>query len=80
MKLTAIYPHTMLPVRSGVYQTQNVDPEDLLTIGGWGFSYFDATDRIWGCTYTTPSDAFRAPDYEFAYQTKQWRGLSDPQS
>ncbi len=75
MKLTPTFPHDVLPVRSGVYRTRSVDPEDGKPIGPWGYSWFDATDRIWGCAEHGPIMAAQNPEYEFAYQTKIWRGL-----
>lgn len=75
-KQTPIFPPSVLPVRSGVYATQNIDPEDGLPKDGWAYSWFDLTDCVWGCSAPTPEEAFANPDYEFAWQTKQWRGLT----
>lgn len=76
MKLTPIFHHTVLPVRSGAYKTLAVDPDSGEPIAGeWGYSWFDATDRIWGCACDTPHEAGLNPEYEFAFQTKIWRGL-----
>ena len=73
---TPIFPPDVLPVRSGVYFTQSVD-EDGKAFGSWGFSYFDATDRIWGCSHEFVEAAAAYPEFEFAIQTKRWRGLSE---
>lgn len=75
MKLTPVFPHDVLPVRSGVYMTQNVSLDDWLPENDWNFSHYDATDRIWGCGHKTVKDAAKHPDYEFAWSTKQWRGI-----
>ena len=74
MNLTPTFPASVLPVRSGVYSTVTIDP-DTGKLKDSGYSYFDATDRIWGCTHLTVDDAAAAPDFEFALQTKMWRGL-----
>ena len=75
MKRTPIFPPDVLPVRSGVYWTQNIDPFDGATMDPWGYSYFDATDRIWGCTAQSIILAGINRDFEFAHQTKQWQGV-----
>lgn len=74
--ITEIFPPDILPVRSGVYRTQSVDPDSGVAMNPWGYSYFDATDRVWGCVAETAEEAFAKPDYEFAWQTKKWRGLT----
>lgn len=76
MKLSPVFPANILPVRSGVYYTQEVD-EETGYYGQGGYSYFDATDRIWGCTHKTPSEAAANPEFEFAGQTKTWYGLAE---
>lgn len=76
-ELTGVFPPDVLPSRSGVYWTQTLDPETNEPAGEWGFSYFDATDRVWGCAYDDVDSAARGPDYEFASQTKQWLGLTE---
>lgn len=75
MKLTPVFPANILPVRSGVYSTQEV-----LHFGGFGasgFSFFDSTDRIWGCTHQTVDKALASPEFEFANQTKMWQGVAE---
>lgn len=79
MKLTGIFPPETLPVRSGVYLTTQLDPETgeptdsgIVT----GYSYFDLTDRVWGCSHPTVEEAIAHPDYEFAWQHKSWQGLT----
>jgi hypothetical protein len=74
---TEVFHHSILPVRNGVYLTQSVDPEDGRILSDWMYSYFDATDRVWGCAAITPAEAHSVPDYEFAWQTKNWRGLTE---
>lgn len=76
-KLTNIFPPEILPVRSGVYKTQACDPDTGTPLDAWGFSYFDANDRVWGCRHFDVEQAWRHPDYEFAHQCKQWCGLSE---
>lgn len=76
MKLSPVFPANILPVRSGVYYTQSVDVEDG-TLGASGYSYFDATDRIWGCIQPTPQKAAAHPEFEFAGQSKMWYGLAE---
>lgn len=77
-KLTNIFPPEILPVRSGVYKTQACDPNTGKPINPWwGFSYFDSTDRVWGCAHDTVDSAWKDPDYEFANQYKQWCGLNE---
>lgn len=78
-ELTPTFPPSVLPVRSGVYETLAADPETLQAIGGfdWGYSYFDATDRVWGCAHDTIDEAWQHPEYEFAHQCKKWRGLTE---
>lgn len=73
---TDIFPPDILPARSGVYLTRGVNPEDGVKTP-WAYSYFDATDRIWGCAHETIEMAARSPEYEFAWQTKEWRGLAE---
>lgn len=75
-KLTEIFPAEILPVRSGVYNTLALD-EDNHPVSDWGYSFFDATDRIWGCNYPSIDEAWRQPDYEYAVQRKLWFGLAE---
>jgi hypothetical protein len=75
MKLTPVFPASILPVRSGVYATQQIDEDG--NLGPFGCSYFDATDRIWGCTHRTVDEAAANPEFEFAVQTKMWQGLAE---
>ena len=75
MKLTPTFPANILPVRSGVYKTRYVDRDSGKPIGPWGFSWFDITDRLWGCQSDAIDKAAAHLDYEFASQTKLWRGL-----
>lgn len=77
MTLTAIFPPETLPVRSGVYKTRPIDPDTGKPTFSWGYSHFDATDRIWGCSHDRVDQAARVPDYEFAHQSKEWRGLTE---
>lgn len=72
--LTDTFPPNILPVRSGVYKTRHIDPETGEK-SQWGYCYFDATDRIWGCMYIVPLLAEKKPDFEFALQNKEWCGL-----
>ena len=74
--LTEIFPAEILPVRSGVYKTLSID-EDGTPQDDWGYSFFDATDRIWGCTYASVDAAWKQPDYEYAHQQKLWSGLTE---
>lgn len=76
MKLSPVFPPNILPVRSGVYYTQEVDSETGY-YGKGGYSYFDSTDRIWGCMHKTPAQAAMHPEFEFAGQTKCWYGLAE---
>lgn len=74
--LTDIFPEDILPARRGVYQTRSLLGDDVTP---WQFSFFDDTDRIWGCAHSTPGEAEQFPEFEFAVQQKQWRGLAkDP--
>lgn len=57
------------PTKGGVYRT--------LSEGIEGFSLYDATDRIWGCTHPTPELARDLPDFEYALQFKHWVEVSD---
>lgn len=75
MKLTPIFPANILPVRSGVYKTWNVDPETGDIFDAPGYSFYDATDRIWGCSNGDVINAGIHRDYEFAHQLKQWQGV-----
>lgn len=75
VKLTPVFPANILPVRSGVYYTQAIDEDGKL--GQSGYSYFDETDRIWGCMHKTPDEAAANPEFEFAGQTKMWYGLAE---
>lgn len=75
-QVTNMFPAETLPVRSGVYKTLAVD-EDGEAMGDWGFSYFDSTDRIWGCAYASVDEAWKQPDYEYAHQQKLWFGLTE---
>lgn len=53
------------PEKAGVYRT--------LSEGVEGFSWYDATDKIWGCTQPTIELAVKSPEYEFANQySKLW--------
>lgn len=74
---TQTFPPDVLPARSGVYKTRGIDPETGKAEDGWLYSYFDLTDRVWGCAHATAEDAFKSPEYEFAHQTKEWRGLTE---
>lgn len=76
MKLSPVFPANILPVRSGVYYTQAIE-EETGKLGDSGYSYFDATDRIWGCMHPTVDMAAAAPEFEFAGQTKCWYGLAE---
>ena len=75
--LTPVFPPETLPVRAGAYLTRSLDTVTGKVLSGWGYSYFDATDRIWGCTHERVDQALRVPDYEFAHQHKEWRGLTE---
>ena len=74
--LTPAFPANILPVRSGVYKTLSIDNETG-KLRNPGYSLFDATDRIWGCTHATIDEAAANPDFEFADQTKMWQGLAE---
>lgn len=76
--LTPTFPPEILPVRSGLYFTRELNietgaPESELFV----FSYFDATDRIWGCGSGHAQTAINEPGYEFASQNKEWIGLAE---
>ncbi len=73
MKLTPVFPANILPVRSGVYATQQIDDDG--NLGASGYSWFDLEYRVWGCQAATIEEAAAHQDYEFANQTKMWRGL-----
>lgn len=75
MKRSDTFPANILPVRSGVYFTQEVLEDG--TLGQSGFSLFDAEDRIWGCMHQTVEGAAANPEFEFACQTKMWQGLAE---
>jgi hypothetical protein len=75
MNTTPVFPANILPVRSGVYATQQID--DGGNLGASGYSWFDADDRIWGCTHPTADEAAASPEFEFAVQTKMWQGLTE---
>lgn len=75
MSRTKIFPPDVLPTRSGAYRTCTVDLETGEEAEVWGFSYFDLTDRIWGCTQNNIEDAVTFPEYEFAHQHKKWAEL-----
>jgi hypothetical protein len=72
MKLTPVFPANILPVRSGVYATQQIDEDG--NLGASGYSLFDEADRIWGCTHPTVDEAAASPEFEFAWQNKSWQG------
>lgn len=76
-KPAVVFPPSVLPARSGVYKTRQIDPETETVDGDWGFSYFDELDRVWGCTAADPAVAHSHPEYEFASQTKEWCGLDE---
>lgn len=83
MKLTPKFPPHILPVRSGVYMTTQIDPETgEPTENGIqdGYSYFDVEDRVWGCSAVSVQDAEEHPEYEFAWQHKSWQGLAEEQA
>jgi hypothetical protein len=80
MSRARIFPPSELPQSKGVYRTCTVDVETGEESEVWGYSFFDATDRIWGCTHTTIEDAVEAPDFEFANQNKRWSELSEQDS
>jgi hypothetical protein len=67
-----IFPPDVLPQRNGVYRTCTVDVETGEEAEAWGYSYFDTTDRVWGCTQDNIEDAVKFPEYEFAHQYKRW--------
>ncbi len=80
MKLTRVFPPEILPVREGVYLTTQLDPETgEPTCSGivTGYSFFDLTDRVWGCSHKTVKGAIAHPDFEFAWQHKSWQGLAE---
>lgn len=78
-KLTPTFPPEILPVRGGVYFTRELNPETGEPYAGdqFLFSYFDATDRIWGCAAGNRDVAWQEPNYEFASQNKEWIGLAE---
>ena len=76
---TKIFPPDVRPVRSGAYETREVDVETGAARGPWLFSWYDAPHRIWGCGHADAETAWRHPEYEFASQSKQWRGLTEEQ-
>lgn len=76
MKLSPIFPANILPVRSGVYYTQAIE-EETGKLGDSGYSFYDSTDRIWGCMHKTPAEAYAHPEFEFAGQSKMWYGLAE---
>lgn len=77
MKLTKPFPHTVLPVRGGVYLTVQVDLETGKPLAGTkGYSLFDETSKIWGCNYATVEQAAKHPEFEFAWQHKSWQGVT----
>jgi len=80
--LTPTFPPEILPVRSGVYFTREIDPDTGKAMTEmFVFSYFDATDRIWGCAAFNRDVAWKEPTYEFASQNKEWIGFTEePQS
>ena len=76
--LTPTFPPEILPARSGVYPTREIDLETgEPTEELFRFSYFDATDRIWGCTAPNRDMAWKEPNFEFASQNKEWIGLAE---
>lgn len=77
MKLTEVFPASTLPVRSGIYRTWQVDPEGVIIDHSGGYSYFDATDKIWGCSHLTVDEAAAKPEFEFAWQQKNWQGVAE---
>lgn len=77
MSKAHINPPSILPERQGVYRTRLVDPETDQPEGDWGYSYFDTTDRIWGCQSANRDTAFGERDFEFATQVKQWCKLDE---
>lgn len=77
MKLTKEFPSHILPVRTGVYLTTQVDPESKVVLHGTkSYSLFDAENGIWGCNYPTVDEAAAKPEFEFAWQHKIWQGLA----
>ena len=76
--LTPTFPPEILPVRSGLYFTREIDPETgARSEEMFLFSHFDATDRIWGCSAMNRETAIKEPAYEFASQNKEWIGLAE---
>lgn len=69
------FPPDVLPTRNGAYRTCAIDLETGEESELWGFSYFDTTDRIWGCTQASIEEAVKFPEYEFAHQHKRWAEL-----
>lgn len=75
---TEIFPPEILPVRSGVYKTRSFDAETGKPLDEpWAFSYFDFTDKIWGCSHPTVAEAWAYPEFEFAIQSKEWTKLPE---
>lgn len=74
--LTPVFPPNVLPVRDGVYKTQAINVDTGKTDDSWWYSHYDSSLRIWGCAHFTPERAQSYPEYEFANQNKQWRGLA----
>lgn len=71
---TIINSHESRPTQSGVYATREVDVETGEPIPGstWLYSFFDLTDRIWGCSHPDPQMAIAWPEFEYASQSKEW--------
>ena len=75
---TPTFPPEIRPVKRGVYITRNIDPETgVCENNRWMYSFYDNTDKIWGCGALTPEQATSHPDFEFAEQNKEWRGLAE---
>ena len=78
LNTTETFPPDVLPVHRGVYLTRPVDPETKVCgRDRWLYSFYDSTDKIWGCEAWTPEDATAHPEFEFADQSKEWRGLAE---
>jgi hypothetical protein len=76
-QITPVFPPETHPVRRGVYMTREVDVETgEPTHEGWFYSFYDSTDKIWGCSNFSPELATDKPEFEFASQHKEWRGLA----
>lgn len=69
MKLTCEFPHTIKPVRTGVYKVRTH------LAGDKGYAFYDAKKKLWGWRYSSPELADKHRTHSGASQHKNWQGI-----